>query len=82
MPLEIAGKLPELAGVDAFLEVLGHSVHVAQLSVGKVCGGRVSAVWFGSSLEIYSSTLEPFELTDATLCRTRALEFIGQLDLL
>jgi hypothetical protein len=80
MPLEIAGKVPELVGVQTFLEVLNNSVHAEQLSVGQVCGGRVSVVWFGGSLEVLSCTLEPFELSDAALCHSRALEFISELE--
>jgi hypothetical protein len=33
----------------------------------------------GDGLEVVSCTLEPFELEDAALCRSRALEFVAQL---
>ncbi len=64
-------------GALALLEVLvplGDSV-----SVGRVCGGRVAAVWLGSSLEVVSCTLEPFELSDEKLCRDRGLAFVAEV---
>lgn len=69
--------LPNGAGVTAMLEVLAGLE--ADVSVGKVCGGRVSAVWLGASLELVSLTLEPFELSDAALCQAKALEFANQI---
>ncbi|MFN3265348.1 MAG: hypothetical protein ACK41E_00770 [Deinococcales bacterium] len=74
--LELA-KLPKTAGVAALLEVLANTN--APISVGQVCGGRVSAVWLGEDLHLVSCTLEPFELGNSELCRSKALEFIAQL---
>lgn len=70
-------KLPKAAGVSALLEVLADTN--APISVGQVCGGRVSAVWLGDDLRVVSCTLEPFELDNTELCRSRALEFVAQL---
>jgi hypothetical protein len=71
------GKLPQAAGILALLEVL-HTSH-APISLGRVCGGRLAAVWLGDGLEVVSCTLEPHELDNPELCRSRALEFLGQL---
>jgi hypothetical protein len=76
MSLEVS-SLPQSAGIEALLEVLRTSR--APISVGRVCGGRVSAVWLGDGLEVVSCTFEPFELADTALCRSRALEFVAQL---
>ncbi len=62
-------------GVLALLEV----VSGLEVSVGQICGGRVAAVWLGDCLELVSCTLEPFELSDAVLCRTRALQFVAEI---
>ncbi len=77
--LEIAAGTPDRPGVRAMLDVLDASDFRDQLSVGKVCGGRVSAVYLGESLQVASITLEPFELDDADLARSRALDFMAQL---
>jgi hypothetical protein len=63
-------------GENALLEVLSG---LPEISIGRVCGGRVAAVWLGDSLEVLSVTLEPFELSDAALCRTRALAFLAEI---
>jgi hypothetical protein len=59
------------------LEKLGHEFAV---SVGRVCGGRVSGVYLGASLEVVSFTLEPHELEDEAVGRARALEFLAELE--
>ena len=63
-------------GENALLEVLSG---MPEISIGRVCGGRVAAVWLGDSLEVLSVTLEPFELSDAGLCRSRALAFVAEI---
>jgi hypothetical protein len=63
-------------GENALLEVLSG---LPEISIGRVCGGRVAAVWLGDSLEVLSVTLEPFELSDEDLCRTRALAFVAEI---
>jgi hypothetical protein len=68
--------LPKSVGVEALLEVVSD---LPEVSVGRVCGGRVAAVWRGDSLELVSVTLEPFELSDAALCRSRALAFVAEI---
>jgi hypothetical protein len=77
------GKLPDAAGVRAALWVLESvsfgSESEIEVSLGRVCGGRVSGVFLGDSLEVCSFTLEPFELENAKLGEQRALEFVGQL---
>ncbi len=75
--MDVESRLPNAAGVTAMLEVLAELK--ADVSVGQVCGGRVSAVWLGASLELVSMTLEPFELSDVPVCRAKALEFAEQL---
>jgi hypothetical protein len=75
--LEVRGRLPDAPGVQALLETL-REANVA-VSVGRVCGARVAAVWLGDDLSVHSVTLEPFELDDAALVRARALEFIDGL---
>ncbi|NJK45227.1 MAG: hypothetical protein HC933_13960 [Pleurocapsa sp. SU_196_0] len=50
------------------------------ISVGRVCGARVSAVWLGDSLEVVSLTLEPSELEDEPLARARTLEFLREIE--
>ena len=66
-------------GENALLEVLSG---FPEISLGRVCGGRFAAVWLGDSLELLSVTLEPFELSDADLCRARALAFLAEVQLL
>ncbi len=78
--LEIAAGTPDKPGVRALLDVLNTSAFRDQLSVGKVCGGRVSAVYLGESLQVASITLEPSELGDADLAHSRALDFVAQLE--
>jgi hypothetical protein len=78
--LEIASGTPDRPGVRAMLEVLERSVFKNQLSVGRVCGGRVAAVYLGDSLEVASLTLEPSELDDAHLAHSRAVHFVAQLE--
>jgi hypothetical protein len=78
------GKLPDMAGVRAALSVLTENLDSPEadsfvVSVGRVCGGRISGVHLGDSLEVRSFTLEPFELDDAEIGRTRALEFVADL---
>jgi hypothetical protein len=76
------GKLPDAAGVHAALRVLEQTPSEwgsLEVSVGRVCGGRVSGVYLGDSLEVCSFTLEPFELDQAELGEQRALEFVAQL---
>jgi hypothetical protein len=75
--VEIRGRLPDTPGLQALLEVLQEAG--APISVGRVCGARVAAVWLGDDLTVHSMTLEPFELDDADLARTRALEFLNAL---
>ncbi len=75
--LEINGRLPDTPGVRALLEVLRQADVL--VSVGRVCGARIAAVWLGDDLEVRSVTLEPFELDDANLVRARALEFVSNL---
>jgi hypothetical protein len=75
--LEVRGRLPDAPGVQALLEVL-HAANVP-VSVGRVCGARVAAVWLGDDLSVHSLTLEPFELDDAALVRARAMEFLNAL---
>jgi hypothetical protein len=86
MKLEL-GRLPDAAGVLAALHVLKQNpdpfeVNPCVVSVGRVCGGRVSAVYLGDSFEVRSFTLEPFELDDAEVGRARALEFVAELQTL
>ena len=81
MRLEL-GQLPDAAGVLAALRVLAENLDSLEVSVGRVCGGRVSGVYLGDSLEVRSFTLEPFELDDAELGRSRALEFVADLQAL
>jgi hypothetical protein len=76
LPSTVGLILPSTVGVDALLEVLSG---LPEVSVGRICGGRVAAVWFGDSLEVVSVTLEPFELSDAALCRSRALAFVAEI---
>jgi hypothetical protein len=78
MRLEL-GKLPDAAGVRTALRVLEESTDPFEVSVGRVCGGRVSGVYLGDSFEVRSFTLEPFELDDAEVGRVRALEFVAGL---
>lgn len=78
--LEIAPGTPDRPGVRAMLDVLEGSVFRDRLSVGKVCGGRVSAVFLGDSLWVASLTLEAFELDDAHLAHSRAVHFIAELE--
>jgi hypothetical protein len=78
--LEIAAGTPDKPGVRAMLDVLNASAFRDHLSVGQVCGGRVSAVYLGESLQVASLTLEPFELDDAELARSRALDFMAHLE--
>ena len=81
MRLEL-GKLPDAPGVRAALQVLERTpseLGSLEVSVGRVCGGRVSGVYLGDSLEICSFTLEPFELDNPELGAQRALEFVAQL---
>ena len=81
MRLEI-GQLPDALGVRAALLVLKQApsdLGSLEVSVGRVCGGRVSGVYLGETLEICSFTLEPFELDDTELGAQRALEFVAQL---
>jgi hypothetical protein len=82
------GKLPDAAGVHAALRVLESvsfekvalgSESEIEISLGRVCGGRVSGVYLGDSLEVCSFTLEPFELDQAELGEQRALEFVADL---
>jgi hypothetical protein len=61
-------------GVRALLEVLNKAQ--LEVSVGRVCGARVSAVWLGDDLELVSVTLEAHELDDAGLAHEKALEFV------
>jgi hypothetical protein len=61
-------------GVRALLEVLNHAE--LEVSVGRVCGSRFSAVWLGDDLELVSVTLEAHELDDAETARGKALEFV------
>jgi hypothetical protein len=51
-----------------------------EVSVGRVCGGRVSGVYLGESLEVLSFTLEPHEIEDETVGRARALAFVSELE--
>jgi hypothetical protein len=69
-------SLPKSAGENALLEVLSGS---PEISVGRICGGRIAAVWLGESLEMVSITLEPFELSDAELCQSRGIAFLNQI---
>ncbi len=78
--LEIAAGTPDKPGVRALLDVLNASAFRDRLSVGKVCGGRVSAVYLGESLQVASLTLEPSELGDAEVAHSRALNFIAELE--
>jgi hypothetical protein len=76
------GKLPDALGVRAALLVLEQTpsdLGPLEVSVGRVCGGRVSGVYLGDSLEVCSFTLEPFELDNAELGARRALEFLARL---
>jgi hypothetical protein len=76
------GKLPDGDGVRAALQVLELApaeLGPLEVSIGRVCGGRVSGVYLGVSLEVYSFTLEPFELDNAEVGALRALEFVAQL---
>ena len=78
--LEVAPNLPDRAGVRVLLENLREAG--ISVSVGKVCGSRVSAVYLGSALEVVSVTLEPFELDDAELARHRTAAFIAEVQAL
>ena len=75
--LEVAPNLPDRAGVRVLLRGL-HEAGIA-VSVGKVCGSRVSAVYLGAALEVVSITLEPFELDDAALSQHRTAAFIEEV---
>jgi hypothetical protein len=79
MRLEL-NRLPDAVGVRSALRVLEASLLPGvEVSVGRVCGGRVSAVYLGDALEVCSFTLEPFELDDAELGTQRALGFVAEL---
>ncbi len=78
--LEIAQGTPDRAGVRAMLDVLEASAYRERLSVGQVCGGRVSAVFLGDSLEVVALTLEASELDDAHLAHSRAVHFLAELE--
>ncbi len=80
MSLELGTRLPDAPGVRALLEVLGAAD--APISVGRVCGSRVSAVYLGDALEVLSVTLEPAELDDADLARSRAQAFLTEIAVL
>jgi hypothetical protein len=83
-------NLPDVAGVRAAVAVLelafepvsttAPSVPGLEVSLGRVCGGRVCGVFLGDSLEVVSFTLEPHELDDANAGRERALEFVARLN--
>ena len=75
--LEVAPNLPDRAGVRVLLMGL-HEAGIA-VSVGQVCGSRVSAVYLGAALEVVSVTLEPFELDDAALAQHRTAAFIEEI---
>jgi hypothetical protein len=76
-------RLPEAVAVQSALRVLEDALSPqVAVSVGRVCGGRVAAVYLGDALEVCSFMLEPFELDDAELGKQRALEFVAQLQLL
>jgi hypothetical protein len=77
MSLEVAPRLPDAPGVRALLEVLGEAN--VSVSVGRVCGSRVSAVYLGDALEVLSVTLEPSELDDPALARERAQMFLTEI---
>ncbi len=79
-PLEVSPNLPDAPGVQAMLKVLSTSRFASQLSVGRVCGGRISAVWLGESLTVTSVTLEASELFDAQTAHARAVDFIEELE--
>jgi hypothetical protein len=61
-------------GVQTLLEVIRDAK--LEVSVGRVCGSRFSAVWLGESLELVSVTLEAHELDDEPVARGKALEFV------
>jgi hypothetical protein len=79
-PLEVSPNLPDAPGVRAMLKVLSTSRFATQLSVGRVCGGRISAVWLGESLTVSSVTLEASELSDTQTAHARAVDFIEELE--
>ena len=80
MTLEISGSLPDRAGVHAFVQALRAAPGDAVLSIGRVCGGRVSAVWLGETLELRSVTLEAADLDDAHVARAHAEAFIAEFE--
>jgi hypothetical protein len=79
MKLELPKNLPDTAGVNALIEVLERAELDLSLSLGRICGSKIAAVALGDSLEVYSLTLEPHELENAGLARSKALAFVAQL---
>jgi hypothetical protein len=78
--LEVAGLGAALLvrrGVAVFLEVLAEAALPGPVSVGRVCGGRVAAVWLGASLQVVSSTLEAHELDDPAAAAKAATAFVA-----
>ncbi|HWG83975.1 MAG TPA: hypothetical protein VNT60_00730 [Deinococcales bacterium] len=67
------------AGVAALLHELTRSALPGEVSVGRVCGGRVSAVWLGASLAVVSATLEAHELDEAVRGAERALALLDDI---
>jgi hypothetical protein len=82
MKLELPKNLPDTAGVKVLLEILEQSDLDCTVSLGRICGSKVAAVLLADSLEIYSVTLEPFELLNASVARDKALAFVEELRLI
>jgi hypothetical protein len=82
MKLELPKNLPDTVGVKAFIEILERAEVDLTLSLGRICGSKVAAVALGDSLEVYSVTLEPYELENAVVARAKALAFVAELQAL
>jgi hypothetical protein len=80
MKLELPKNLPDTVGVRALVEILERAELDLTLSLGKICGSKVAAVALGDSLEVYSVTLEPFELENVDIARAKALAFVAELE--
>jgi hypothetical protein len=78
--LEIAANTPQQPAVLALCRVLESSRLTANASIGRVCGGRVAAVWLDSSdWSLVQTLLEPDELADASVGIAKAEAFIAEV---
>lgn len=79
MRLDVEPGTPDRPAVRALLDALAGPEPAEAVAVGRVCGGRVGAVWLGPGLELASVVLQPHELDDAHRGRERALEFLADV---